>query len=394
MPKIYLAVDNCFASKRWTAPGEWATLVRDMGLRYAEASADTENDPHYQGAAFRERWLKQVKEARDRAGIRIANLYSGHGTYATLGLGHPDGLPADRMLRLWLQPQVDAAAELDAGFGFFTHAFPLSVLEDPEAYGAALSGLTDRLAALASYAAERMEKPVGVEQMYTPHQVPWTIAGAKRLLAEVAAKAGAPLYLTVDLGHQCAQGRHRRPGRESLEAAAACLRDRRFDGLPWLGCGSAYGLARSAAEGRLTLAEAWARLEEYAALRPYLYSDEGDEDTYRWLRELGPYSPIIHLQQTDGTVSAHWPFTEKNNRRGIIHPQRVLRSLAEGYAALSDWEIPPAEELFLTIEVFIGTAANPFAALEELRETAAYWRRWIPEDGLELETLIAKGEEA
>lgn len=31
-PKLYLAIDNCFASKRWTEPAEWADVIRDLGL--------------------------------------------------------------------------------------------------------------------------------------------------------------------------------------------------------------------------------------------------------------------------------------------------------------------------------------------------------------------------
>lgn len=46
-PKIYLAVDNCFASKRWTKPAEWMELLGRMGIACVEASADNECDPLY-----------------------------------------------------------------------------------------------------------------------------------------------------------------------------------------------------------------------------------------------------------------------------------------------------------------------------------------------------------
>ena len=51
-PIIYLGIDNCFASKRWARPSEWTRVIRDLGLRYVEASADTECDPLYMGAEF------------------------------------------------------------------------------------------------------------------------------------------------------------------------------------------------------------------------------------------------------------------------------------------------------------------------------------------------------
>ena len=32
-PKIYLAIDNCFASKRWTTPNQWAKVISDLGVK-------------------------------------------------------------------------------------------------------------------------------------------------------------------------------------------------------------------------------------------------------------------------------------------------------------------------------------------------------------------------
>lgn len=32
---------------------------------------------------------------------------------------------------------------------------------------------------------------------------------------------------------------------------------------------------------------------------PYLFCEKRDSDLYEWMRELGSYSPIIHLQQSD-----------------------------------------------------------------------------------------------
>jgi len=30
-PRIYLAIDNCFASKRWTTPAEWMDIAKEAG---------------------------------------------------------------------------------------------------------------------------------------------------------------------------------------------------------------------------------------------------------------------------------------------------------------------------------------------------------------------------
>ena len=97
-PKIYLAVDNCFASKRFTEPSEWMAIVKDLGLEYVEASADTECDPLYMTPGYMKEWRAEVKKVSSRFNARVCNLYSGHGTYATLGLSHTSQEIRDRIL--------------------------------------------------------------------------------------------------------------------------------------------------------------------------------------------------------------------------------------------------------------------------------------------------------
>ena len=65
-------------------------------------------------------------------------------------------------------------------WGFFCHAFPQNILQEPALYYKAESDLTAKLAELASKAEER-KVTLGVEQMYSPHQIPWTIDGAENL---------------------------------------------------------------------------------------------------------------------------------------------------------------------------------------------------------------------
>lgn len=391
MPKLYLAIDNCFATKRWTRPREWAQKVRELGLTYVEASADTENDPLYGGEAYQERWLDQVEEACQETGVRVANLYSGHGTYSTLGLGHTEADVAERLLEQWLKPQVRAAERLGAGLGFFAHAFSIPTLADPGAYERARERLVASLAELARYAGERLSAPIGVEQMYAPHQIPWTIDGTQELLLKITEAALAPIYTNVDVGHQSGQGRFVRPTVESFERTVTLLREEADERLPWLGVEEAYDRAEAVAAGRERVGTAWKRVEELAEERPYLFAQPEDGEPYRWLAALAPYSPIVHLQQTDGKSSPHAPFTPRWNRRGIITGGEVVAALAKGYEQLSLPEsIPPVEKIFLTIEVFLGTASNPFSSLRELRRTVEYWRRFVPEDGIELREAASR----
>jgi len=130
LPDIYLAIDNCFASKRWTKPLRWMEVCRDIGVYYVEASADTECDPLYTTSGYLREWTDAIRDAKRETGITVFGLYSGHGTYATLGLGHDDRRIRKHILYNWLFPMIDTAAALNAGLGFFCHAFSEEVLKE------------------------------------------------------------------------------------------------------------------------------------------------------------------------------------------------------------------------------------------------------------------------
>ena len=391
-PRIYLAVDNCFSSKRWTAPEDWASTIRDLGLVYVEASADVECDPLYGTPAYLVEWASRVEAAEEASGIQVANLYSGHGTYATLGLTHTDRRIRERMHHQWLEPMIDLAAGLKAGLGFFCHAFPQAVLEDPSRYYEARAELLDRLASLASYAAEAGVGYVGLEQMYTPHQVPWTLDGAESLIRQVYADSGRPFYLTVDVGHASGQRRFLRPDAEAVRGAVEAMRRGEEPSGLWLGPHAAYSLLGEAvADASFDLDALMDGLESRWQDCPYLFATHPDGDPYAWLERLGAYSPIIHLQQTTGQVSAHRPFTLEWNRTGIIHGDQVLRAIARSYDRPIAEDLPPrCETLYLTLEVFARTADIPVDLLATLRESVEYWRQFVPVDGMPLDQVLSQ----
>lgn len=388
-PRVFLTIDNCFASKRWTRPSQWMELVRQLGLGFVEASADTEADPLYCGEDYMERWVEEVSRCEGASGVKVANLYSGHGTYTTLGLGHTEESVRRRMLEQWVKPMIRAAAGLKAGLGFYCHAFPDEVLQDPDSYAEKLEQLCGQLSEVAAYAKSQGAALVGVEQMYSPHQVPWTIEGARDLIRRVYRTSGAPLYLTIDTGHQTGQARFARPEPSAIVAWAHAGRVAAGPGGPWLGSRKAqdrFKQCRGAVSSRDLDS-----LRDDMDHHPFLFSAPQDADTYAWLGALGCFSPIVHLQQVTGSSSSHLPFTAGTNRTGIIHADKVLRSLLESYRQAPRDDLPaPAKEIYLTLEIFAGAAETPGEIHSKLSESVAYWREYVPRDGMSLESLVGK----
>jgi len=105
-------------------------IIRQLGLHYVEASADTECDPLYAPQSYREDWIKKAQEASLNTGVNISQMYSGHGTYATLGLGHTDAKVRRHMMEQWLKVMCKQAGSFGSYLGFFCHAFSQTVLQD------------------------------------------------------------------------------------------------------------------------------------------------------------------------------------------------------------------------------------------------------------------------
>ncbi|MHB8961856.1 MAG: sugar phosphate isomerase/epimerase family protein [Saccharofermentanales bacterium] len=387
-PKIYLSVDNCFASKRWTDPVEWMDIAASLGLNYVEASADTECDPLYHGEEYISRWADTVLKAASRTGIRISSLYSGHGSYTTLGLAHTDESVRRRFLEHWLMPMIRLSARLDAGMGFFCHAFPEKVMNSADAFRLKKDELIASLTELSAYAGACGCRFLTLEQMYTPHQIPWTIGQAAGILADTLKQSGAPLYITVDTGHMYAQKKFSRPTEEKVRnLVAAKMTDPGNDTYLWTGNTDMDGFIAEH-RGSSSPAEIAGMIHSCMDSCPYMFADKRDADTYEWLRELGVYSPVVHLQQTTGTSSSHLAFTSDNNFRGIITPDRVISALQESCRRARTPGMPPiCENIYLTFEIFSSTGDYSRDIIKRLEESVAYWREYIPEDGVPLHSL-------
>lgn len=385
-PKIYLAIDNCFAFKRWTKPDEWAKVIKGLGVNYIEASSDNELDPYYMGEDYLKDWVEEVIKAEKDYDVKVVNLYSGQGSYTTLGLAHTDIRVSERMKENWFKKLIDIAAELDAGLGFFAHAFSDETLQDKYEYEKCSKMLIENFAELAAYSKSKECKKIGVEQMYSPHQVPWRINEAKNLLKDIK-KTGSDFYITENIGHHLIK--FVKPTKKMIEEALD-----NFDSIGkitglWLGTKKAYELLEEAIKYRFKSDEIIKKIAIEMNSNPQMFSEKRDGDCYEWIKELGCYSPIIHLQQTTGTISAHWHFTEENNKVGIITPKKILKALKESYDKRKENGMPKkCDKIYLTIEAFTSTASINVDMLADYKTSVNYWRRHIPRDGMHLSDLI------
>lgn len=390
LPRISLGIDNCFASKRWTRPADWMQLIKDMGLNLVEASADTECDPLYMGAEYTADWIKEVQECSARYGVQVANLYSGHGTYVTLGLAHTHPHVRERFRDGWLKEQANTARSLGAGLGFFAHAVNDATLQCTSQYKDTMDTLYDDLANLASYASDIGLSSIGVEQMYAPHQPPWTLSSAQDMLVNVVQRSGKPFYLTLDLGHMNGQQYFNRPtGGQVAQWIERAKKGERLRKL-WLGSAAARRLFADAVKGQLTVLSAVSQIESDMEQHPHLFSLPEDGSLSKWVQTFGCYSPIIHLQQSDGVSSPHWPFSTEWNNKGIVKAPDVLRDIAKAYENPPEKGLPPkCEHIVLTLEPFISTAGNSYDAVEDIVASVEYWRSFVPKDGMTLEEILA-----
>ena len=377
-PKLYISIDNCFATKRWTKPERWAEIIKESGAKYVESSADTECDMLYSSVQYLRRWRENAARACEKNGLEINCTYTGHGTYSTLGLTHTDRDCRERMLKEWIFPHIDNAAYFGAIAGFYCHAFDDSVLQSPDKYARYKDVLYSQMERIAEYGYKRGVTP-SLEQMYSPRQYPWRIRDGTDLINAVNKKA--PFYLTIDTGHQTGQRLFVRPDAQSVIKAVEEKRE------IYAGTDASQKILAKAINGEISAAEAAERITEAADRTEYMFAEEKDCSPWEWLKALGCYSPVVHLQQTDGKTSSHRDFSAGSNRDGIITGEKVLKSLLWCFKNPKAGA-KPVEKIFLTLELFFSNTAYNDDVIASLRSSVEYWRNFIPYDGIPLDYAV------
>ena len=376
-PKIYLADDNCFAIKRSVKPKDWMQVIKEIGnIKFIEASTDNEIDPLFNTQEFRDDWVDEVKKYEKEYDLKVASFYSGYATYRTAGLTSWARSSREAMKNNYFKNVVDIAAKLGAQVGNILNAFSEPVLDDPSLFSEAEGFLEENLVDMTKYAADK-KVLFGYEQMYTPNQGFWTIDRCRNWMKKVYAKAKHPMYITIDTAHQVGQNQFLAPSDEELTSM--------------IEAGSAKGKRFSSSITEMIESKKYSAQEIKDEMQKYhyLFSRPEDSDVFEWFNELGCYSPLVHLQQTDGTYSGHKPFTTQYNESGIIDPAKVLEAIAKSYEADEEPGMPSkVKEIYLAFELFFGITDSPESIIEAMRESVQYWRKYIPEDGMRLDELI------
>jgi sugar phosphate isomerase/epimerase len=92
--------------------------------------------------------------------------------------------------------------------------------------------------------------------------------------------------------------------------------------------------------------------------------DAGDYDPYAWARAVPKVSPIIHIKQSLMDKGGHRPFTAEFNAKGRIHPEALLKALAEGGAI--------DNEICLELS-FKEREPNDREVIAQIAESVAFW---------------------
>lgn len=365
-------------------------MIQEVGGRYIEVSTDNECDPLFNPPEYLSDWINDVKKAQQKLGMKVVNFYTGYQTYRTVGLAHHDERVRKKLFQGWLQPMVNMAAQLEAGIGFSFHAFPVEVLQSPEIYEQTKNLVIQALAEFSIYAWDQGKVTVSVEQMYAPHQAPWTIKDSKGYLKDIYRQSQKPVYITINVGHQVGQRKFLRPGSDTIQAALKTYRAEKTIAHVWLGPESAYTLFIKAAElPENQIDSLISQIEREMDRYPYLFAEYDDGNPYKWLEELGCYSPIMHLQQNNGFTSHHAHFTEENNQTGIIQGDKVLQAIARSYEKEAETGMPPkCEAIYLAFEIFASNTDLNHDIMNQFKESVQYWRQFIPQDGLPLNELL------
>jgi D-erythrulose 1-phosphate 3-epimerase len=99
-----------------------------------------------------------------------------------------------------------------------------------------------------------------------------------------------------------------------------------------------------------------------------------DQNPINWIEHLKEQISIIHLQQTDGYLDRHWPFTEEKNKIGKIKPESILDAIQR----------TGNDHVDLFLEIGHPFEEDDKKVLEEIRQSTTFWREACSQRGIHI----------
>ncbi len=323
---IDLGVNAAFMTRRYEEPESWAKIISGLGFNYVSFDSDA-LDWFYSGEHdYVLQTAKEIHSIFENAGLKIVDYLTGVAPYRFFGLAHKDPEARAQMYR-WVEGAIEIAAALGAESisGRFD-AFSVEVQADPEAFQVRYRELMRQYQALALQAKKHGLTAIGIEQMYVPSLVPYTIAGTKKYFADANKEneEGAVIRPIVDTGHACGQN---------------------------------YGVS-------------------------------GDDLFYeKWLEEFGVLGNTVHIQQSRRAASDHAPFA-RDGSGGDVKIDQIIRSIkysAGNYGKnVLSGIIPVPENIYLILEALPSTADTEERVLDGLQQSIEYLRTAVPKGGIDI----------
>jgi sugar phosphate isomerase/epimerase len=202
MTAFRLGINTCFAVKRWPAPEDWLTIVRELGLDLVQHSLDlVDLDTGPDDLASQ---ASAVRAACQHGGVTLHSTFTGLAAYSANLLLHPDLARRDRAAS-WYRRAIDFTALAGAGStGGHVGAYSVADWTDPGRREQLWRWLREALALLAGYARDAGLNYLMIENLAAARE-PSTMAGIRSLLTAGDARH-VPIVACLDVGHQCVPG--------------------------------------------------------------------------------------------------------------------------------------------------------------------------------------------
>ena len=93
-----------------------------------------------------------------------------------------------------------------------------------------------------------------------------------------------------------------------------------------------------------------------------------DKNPYEWIRMFGKEAPFIHIKQSLKDKGGHWPFTPEYNKRGIIFPDKIIKSIRES----------GAKDILLLLELSFRER-EPFESgvIGDIKDSVEFWKPYV-----------------